>query len=648
MKIRRIIAFAAILSLSPAGFGPAAVVEARQRAYRTNEAQMRQLILRIETRADRLGSSISNTLDRGRRDGSRREDEINKVVTDFKQATDQLRDRFNSNISTETDVRLVLERATLINSLIRTNRLGLQAERQWVRLRADLDQLAGNYNVAWNWNTPPVATPGAQAAYRLSDWQMRQLIQRVETRSDTFSRSFERALDLSRHNNTAREDELNKWVTDFEYATDRLRDRYNSRTSSAADVEMVLQRAALLDGFMRGERLSFQAERDWNLLRGELNTLASAYSVAWNWNNVPAAGDGGLTAGFDAMTTGTYRLNVSQSDDPRVTAERATRGLPSNVRQRINDSLVRRLEAPDVLAIERRGTSVTLASTRSPRATVTADGREHVENYPNGRTSRVRASLNGDVLTVVSNGDRANDFTVIIDPVDNGRRLLVTRSLYAERLNQPVTLRSFYDRVSDTAQLGLYVPAANTGTYNSTGVVSGNFVVPDGTQLVAVLNTDLSTRTTREGDRFRVTVRGPAQYDGAVIEGHVSGLDRSGRVTGRSEMTLNYDTIRLRDGRTYQFAGATEGVRTAAGELVRVDNEGTAAGDSRTNDTITRTAIGTAIGAIIGAIAGGGDGAAVGAVVGAGAGAGSVYVQGSEDLTLPAGTEVTIRAGAPR
>jgi uncharacterized protein YcfJ len=89
-------------------------------------------------------------------------------------------------------------------------------------------------------------------------------------------------------------------------------------------------------------------------------------------------------------------------------------------------------------------------------------------------------------------------------------------------------------------------------------------------------------------------------------------------------------------------------VRTAAGELVRVDNEGTAEGDNRTNDTITRTAIGTAIGAIIGAIAGGGDGAAVGAVVGAGAGAGSVYVQGSEDLTLPVGTEVTLRAGAPR
>jgi hypothetical protein len=48
-----------------------------------------------------------------------------------------------------------------------------------------------------------------------------------------------------------------------------------------------------------------------------------------------------------------------------------------------------------------------------------------------------------------------------------------------------------------------------------------------------------------------------------------------------------------------------------------------------------------------GAIAGDGEGAAIGAAVGAGAGAGSVYIQGSQDLALPAGTEVTLHASAP-
>lgn len=489
---------------------------------------------------------------------------------------------------------------------------------------------------------------GAQRrAYRTNDAQMRRLLSRIETLADRFSNSLSNALDRSRYNGTAREDELNRLLTDFEYSTDQLRDHFNANASTEMDVRLVLERAAILNTFMFNNRLAPQAERQWNVLRADLDQLAGSYNVAWNWNNPPTGG--GYGTGYDAMTTGTFQLNVSQSDDPRRVSDAATRGLVYNQRQRIGDSLVSRLNPPETFAIERRGMSVTLASTRSPRVTFEADGRERSETYPNGRASRVRASFSGDVLTVVSNGDRANDFTVTIDPVDNGRRLLVTRSLYAERLDRPVVLRSYYDRISDTAQFDLYNPNAN-GAYNNGGAtnVGGNFVVPDGTQLVAVLDNGLNTKYTREGDLFTLNVRAPALYAGAVISGHVSGLDRSGRVTGRSEMTLNYDSIRLRDGRSYRFAGTTEGVRQASGEIVRVDNEGTARGDSRTSDTIERTTIGTAVGAIIGAIAGGGKGAAIGAAVGAGAGAGSVYVQGSEDLTLPTGTEITVVASAPR
>jgi outer membrane lipoprotein SlyB len=142
-----------------------------------------------------------------------------------------------------------------------------------------------------------------------------------------------------------------------------------------------------------------------------------------------------------------------------------------------------------------------------------------------------------------------------------------------------------------------------------------------------------------------MTVRLPTQYAGATIEGHIIDVNRSGRVTGRAEMTLGFDRIRLRDGRTYAFAGILDSVRLPNGEVVRVDNEGAVReDDSQTSKTVTRTAIGTAVGAIIGAIAGGGKGAAIGAAIGAGAGAGSVYVQGRDDLELTPGTEITVRA----
>ncbi|MCA1575397.1 MAG: hypothetical protein LC770_12850, partial [Acidobacteria bacterium] len=140
----------------------------------------------------------------------------------------------------------------------------------------------------------------------------------------------------------------------------------------------------------------------------------------------------------------------------------------------------------------------------------------------------------------------------------------------------------------------------------------------------------------------------PSKFQGATITGRVSNLQRSGRITGRSEMTLTFDSIGLRDGRSYRFAGILQSVRTTDGEVVKVDNEGSVRDDNQTTKTAQRAAIGTAVGAIIGAIAGGGKGAAIGAVLGAGGGAGSVYVQGRDDLDLNTGTELTIRSSGPR
>jgi YmgG-like glycine-zipper protein len=417
---------------------------------------------------------------------------------------------------------------------------------------------------------------------------------------------------------------------------------------TSSDARNVLERAAYLDRFISDRQLSYQTENNWSSLRTDLESLANAFSIAWNWSNVPGSIPGGGGYGTSRDLTGTFRINSSRGDDVRKAVDDATRNLSLAERQRVYDSLIRRLDPPQMLAIDRRGNSVTIASTRAPQINFVADGREQVETTQGGRTVRVRADLSGNRLTINRTGERANDFTVTFEPSRDGRELLVTRTLYSDRVNQPVSVRTYYDRTSDVAQLDIYNtnPEGNQG--NVGDVASGSFVVPNGTQLVGVLNNDLSTQNVREGDRFTMTVRSPGEYDGATIEGSVLNVNRGGRVSGRSEMTLDFDTIRLRDGRSYRFAGILEAVRTPNGDVVRVDNEGAVRDSDQTKQTVTRTAIGTAVGAIIGAIAGGGKGAAIGAVIGAGAGAGSVYIQGRNDLDLGAGTEVTVRSTGPR
>lgn len=639
--IRKIIFMTFLLALVTAGVATTGM------AQYGNDAAIRNVVRRIQTRTDSLQRAVQNAADRN----NYRVDDINRLILDFENAANQLDRRLGTRRTGTTDAQALLDRGVQIDAFFANNRLGAGSRREWQAIRTDLDQLANYYNLNPRWSSGGGMGSGDTGYnnYNLSDFQMRQLIDRLNVRSATFSRNLRQDLTRSSNNNRYSLDEVRRQLSDFERALVQLRNRVNSRQSSSSDARNVLDRAAFLNNFITVNRLSYQTENNWTSLRTDLDQLASAYSIAWNWSNVPG-GDypgGNLPGGSRRDLNGTFRLNTSRGDDVRTAVDNATRNLSLAERQRVYDALLRRFDPPQMIAIDRRGTSVTIVSTRAPQINFVADGREQVETTPGGRSVRVRANFAGDALTITRTGERANDFTVTFDPSSDGRELLVTRTLYSDRVTQPVTVRTYYDRTSDVAQLNIYdTNREDTGGVG--GVATGTFTVPNGTELVAVLNNDLSTQNVREGERFTMTVRSPGQYDGATVEGSVVSINRGGRISGRSEMTLDFDTIRLRDGRSYRFAGILESVRSPNGDVVRVDNEGAVRDSDQTNKTIQRTAIGTAVGAIIGAIAGGGKGAAIGAVIGAGAGAGSVYVQGRNDLDLTAGTELTIRSTGPR
>ena len=354
----------------------------------------------------------------------------------------------------------------------------------------------------------------------------------------------------------------------------------------------------------------------------------------------------GRNQGYRYLLTGTYQLESGRSDDPRRVADLASRDLPPDQRSRMFDSLMTRLESPNVIAIERMDNSVSMASTLARRVTFDADGRDRTERWSADRTMNTRVSLEGERLVVMTSGHRGSAFTATFDPLQNGY-LNVTRTIDDDGLRQPVTVRSSYRRVSD-------MPRWNIEAGNGPGMVTGGpatagFFVQDGTRFVAVLDRSMTTANLRDGDLYSMTARSPAEYAGAVIQGSISALDESGRANGEAGMTLNIQSIRLRNGREYQFDGMIEDVRTPDGESVRVDRGGAVGShDSQTEKVVGRSVLGAALGAMIGAVAGGGKGAAIGAVIGAGGGAGTVMIEGRDRLDLPRGTEITFISGNPR
>lgn len=165
-------------------------------------------------------------------------------------------------------------------------------------------------------------------------------------------------------------------------------------------------------------------------------------------------------------------------------------------------------------------------------------------------------------------------------------------------------------------------------------------LVPVGTDLKVRINDTLSSKDSRVGDRFTATVIDPSRFDEARLTGHISSIQKSGKVKGRTSMNLAFDSIELRDGRRGVLHGYV--TRVYGDDSGRADNEGGVESSSRTNQTVKRAGIGAGVGAIIGGIAGGGKGAAIGLIIGGAGGAGSLAVKGSKELKIESGTEMLV------
>lgn len=171
--------------------------------------------------------------------------------------------------------------------------------------------------------------------------------------------------------------------------------------------------------------------------------------------------------------------------------------------------------------------------------------------------------------------------------------------------------------------------------------------VAPNTKLSLELLSPISTATSNKGDKFSCKVLTPAEYAGAIVEGHIRSLKQSGKANKESKIDLAFDRITLSNGRSEEFSAIVVEVFDVAhaAEQGRADNEGTVRSKSSTVKTsVKRAATGALIGALIGGAVGGGKGAAVGAAIGAGVGATTTLATKGADLEFKTGTQFTVES----
>ena len=112
---------------------------------------------------------------------------------------------------------------------------------------------------------------------------VRQIIRNLETDTDMFKGSLDRALDHSPLDGTRSEDEINEYVKQFEHATDKLKDKAEDQKYAPNLAREVLIRGRSINTFMRKHQLSQDANNDWARVRDDLTLLADGYRINWRW-----------------------------------------------------------------------------------------------------------------------------------------------------------------------------------------------------------------------------------------------------------------------------------------------------------------------------------------------------------------------------
>ncbi|MBK7708227.1 MAG: hypothetical protein IPN69_16770 [Acidobacteria bacterium] len=152
-------------------------------------------------------------------------------------------------------------------------------------------------------------------------------IAKLERSSNTFRRDFDKYLDQSSINGTNEENRINRIVSNFETALDRLRsefDRNDNWWASRNNVRSVMDEARAVNGMMNNLSFARKLENQWKNMRRDINELAGKYELpALNTNTTGSGNAPSWAVGtfFGRNPQNGDRIQITIIDNGSVTAE---------------------------------------------------------------------------------------------------------------------------------------------------------------------------------------------------------------------------------------------------------------------------------------------------------------------------------------
>jgi type IV secretion system protein VirB10 len=205
---------------------------------------------------------------------------------------------------------------------------------------------------------------------------------------------------------------------------------------------------------------------------------------------------------------------------------------------------------------------------------------------------------------------------------------------------------------------GQQTPASDPALKDRPQAAPGNFQVDAGTRILLNMINSVSTKQALVGDRLYLETAFPIVSNGHIlipqgswVTGTITEVKRPGRVKGRGELQVRFDSLTLANGVTKNFKSDLGSLDARQSEtLKREDSTIKGAGGKKEDaDTVIGTTVaGGAVGIGLGAATGHlKSGSAIGLGAGAAAGLVAVLLTRGPDATLTKGSTVEMVLDRP-
>jgi hypothetical protein len=203
----------------------------------------------------------------------------------------------------------------------------------------------------------------AQAAARLSDKEVKTLIEQVDTARDKFEGNLDNSVKNSTIRTPSREVSVKDALQDLQDNVKKLKDRFNGDYSASAEAEVVLKQTTNIDTFMKSTPTIAKGRSEWEKLAGSLKTLAGAYGTTFplpDGASVRRMNDKETAAAVEALEKSANEFKDRVGDDKTLSDADKTAGRKAaddlaraakTLKSRVDDGKPSTAEAKQVVAM---------------------------------------------------------------------------------------------------------------------------------------------------------------------------------------------------------------------------------------------------------------------------------------------------------